>query len=367
MRLAKRLLSTGVNFARVPMTAETRRQRFVGLDLLRFTFALLVAIYHLGIPEVQPILFGNTIFGFVFRNGWYGVELFFLLSGFVISNSLRDRSWLEFLVARLIRLYPAMFICLALTVAIGWARHTGYPYPIPSYVSSLLLAYDYFGVKPASNVLWTLIVEVKFYLIVVLFIFVVNPVRRTAMAIGTSTALWIASGALIGILFPGSLVTNLLRLDGFAPIFALGIVLNLLVTGNLTRLERSCAYGLVIAVAPLAAIDHRGPWQLLILLALAFSVILFSSRTTTKYSSRVRRFAYLLGGLSFPLYLIHLEVGEAIMSVVGKAFGENSYVSLAISIMFLCVISSLINILVEQRIQRVFQRFARRKLPIRSN
>lgn len=80
-----------------------RRERFAALDLLRGIAALAVLAGHS--PQFSP-MFGQS---------YLAVDLFFVLSGFVISHAYEDRLleggyFLQFCVARLIRLYPLYFI-----------------------------------------------------------------------------------------------------------------------------------------------------------------------------------------------------------------------------------------------------------------
>ena len=47
--------------------------------------------------------------------GWVGVEVFFVISGFVIANSASKTSPIEFLISRALRLYPAVWVCSTAT------------------------------------------------------------------------------------------------------------------------------------------------------------------------------------------------------------------------------------------------------------
>src|SRR5712675_1260110 len=50
--------------------------------------------------------------------GWVGVEIFFVISGFVIANSASKSSATEFLVGRALRLYPAVWVCATATLLV---------------------------------------------------------------------------------------------------------------------------------------------------------------------------------------------------------------------------------------------------------
>ncbi|WP_368735457.1 acyltransferase family protein, partial [Klebsiella aerogenes] len=50
--------------------------------------------------------------------GWVGVEIFFVISGFVIANSATKSSPAEFLLGRALRLYPAVWVCATATLLV---------------------------------------------------------------------------------------------------------------------------------------------------------------------------------------------------------------------------------------------------------
>ena len=89
--------------------------RVVELDALRGIAALAVVAFHYTTQYGQQ--YGHTTpLGFGFPPGNYGVNLFFLISGFVIFMTLeRARSAMDFVVSRFSRLYPAYWAAMALT------------------------------------------------------------------------------------------------------------------------------------------------------------------------------------------------------------------------------------------------------------
>jgi len=81
-------------------------------------------------PELMP--FGDNFQNFpIFQYGWLGVQLFFLISGYVITMTLERSSDLKkYLLKRWIRLFPAMAICSAIifiTAAFITERPAGMP------------------------------------------------------------------------------------------------------------------------------------------------------------------------------------------------------------------------------------------------
>jgi peptidoglycan/LPS O-acetylase OafA/YrhL len=104
----------------------TARAYFYGIDLVRFSSALMVACFHVGYSSLKPgsrgapLVDGSISFpeGRVFFWGWVGVEIFFVISGFVIANSANGSTPFRFLRSRMERLYPAVWICATVSAAV---------------------------------------------------------------------------------------------------------------------------------------------------------------------------------------------------------------------------------------------------------
>lgn len=160
-------------------------------DFLRLIFAIFVIITHSyplsGIPE-KDILFqitdGQTSLSYL------GVRGFFIISGFLIFQSLlRSKDLLDYYWKRVLRLFPALFIVLLLTVLLGVFVYNGSAYSyfsnksiityIPNNLSLYSLQYQINGIfdnnpyKSAINgSLWTIPYEFTLYILVSLFFFI---------------------------------------------------------------------------------------------------------------------------------------------------------------------------------------------------
>src|SRR5437868_3423911 len=90
------------------------RQPLLALDLLRFAAAMLVVAFHLLVAHRS----GRG--GPIAENGWVGVQIFFVLSGYVIARSANGSTAGAFAERRLLRLWPAALVCASLSgLAIG--------------------------------------------------------------------------------------------------------------------------------------------------------------------------------------------------------------------------------------------------------
>jgi peptidoglycan/LPS O-acetylase OafA/YrhL len=145
------------------------KKRLVELDLLRAVAIFLVIGRHT--PYLAPSNYPYPVkmfFLYWMKLGWIGVDLFFVLSGFLISGLL-FREYIQhgqiklgrFLIRRAFKLYPAYYAFLLITLI--WQIMVGKPRPLPlySFLSNSLFFQNY---GPAVwNHTWSLAVEEHFY------------------------------------------------------------------------------------------------------------------------------------------------------------------------------------------------------------
>src|SRR5437870_778830 len=158
------------------------RERQAGLDLLRALAIVVVVIYH-------AALFGFKLPGRVDRFGWVGVDLFFVLSGYLIGGQLlaplaRDRqiNLGRFFARRALRIMPAYFVVLAVYFLLPPLRE--YPEMSQPLWKFLLSAQNIalHGGTAFSHA-WSLAVEDQFYLCLPFILLFVNRSHRAAMMI----------------------------------------------------------------------------------------------------------------------------------------------------------------------------------------
>jgi peptidoglycan/LPS O-acetylase OafA/YrhL len=153
------------------LTGRVGVRHIASIDGLRAIAVTAVVLYHLGISWIP--------------GGFLGVDLFFVISGYVITrlilDSINQSSALdlrEFYAARLRRIYPAfifMVVCIIIFIGV-WAPEaikrflSDLPYALTGSINWLLVArhQDYFetiGRPPLLQHTWSLAVELQFYLI----------------------------------------------------------------------------------------------------------------------------------------------------------------------------------------------------------
>ena len=324
----------------MPSTQTTPSIRFHGLDTLRAAAIVIVMLYHLYLQDMVPPILHR-----IARVGWVGVDLFFVLSGFLIASQL-FRPYLtggrpslsDFYTRRAYRILPAFLVVWLLYLILPIWREAPGLYAAWQYVTFtwnlLLLGYPE---NHAFSHVWSLCVEEHFYLLfpVLLIILMRKP------------SAWRTASVLLFILFGGiALRTWLLRtviqpsdeqgltqmkyiyyptysrLDGLAVGVSLAIVRTFKVP-FWTRLSRhSGAMALlgvacVIGALQLCGFDHARASRPLSIV-LTFPILscgfglLVASAVCEKSLLRVRvPGASALAGLAYSLYLTHKSVAHA--------------------------------------------------------
>jgi len=174
---------------------QTTTDRIQYLDGLRGIAILLVILFHAFSRWPKIVPYGFTFKHFpLFEHGWLGVQLFFMISGFVIFMSLeRSRNFQGFIIRRWIRLFPAMFICsliIFFTASIFHERPAGAP-----VLRDLLPGFTF--IEPywwhvilgspqgeLEGAFWSLYVEIKLYLVAGIFYFLIGGQKMIWMLVG---------------------------------------------------------------------------------------------------------------------------------------------------------------------------------------
>jgi peptidoglycan/LPS O-acetylase OafA/YrhL len=174
----------------------TRGVHWPELDGLRSLAIIWVLARHSLRPFISEdhyravVTIGSVDLTAVMLNGWIGVDLFFVLSGFLIGRqALRSRDGIgRFWFKRATRILPAYWVCLAvvaawMTVAASWNGRA------PHFLSHIVMLQDYTGsiFVPAF---WSLGAEEKFYLLTPLVVLLIVGLRATWMRVSLLIVLW---------------------------------------------------------------------------------------------------------------------------------------------------------------------------------
>jgi peptidoglycan/LPS O-acetylase OafA/YrhL len=158
------------------------RERQPGLDLLRALAIVVVAIYHAGIM-------GFPLPGRVDRWGWIGVDLFFVLSGYLIGGQLlapvargQPINLKRFFARRALRIMPAYFAVLAIYFLLpSWREYPEMSQPLWKFLLSIQNVGLHGGT--AFSHAWSLAIEDQFYLALPFILLSTNRWPRAAIAL----------------------------------------------------------------------------------------------------------------------------------------------------------------------------------------
>jgi peptidoglycan/LPS O-acetylase OafA/YrhL len=335
--------------------ADIKRQRYPLLDLVRYIAALLVATLHWSLESggAYSSVYKIPILGNLIRNGAIGVPIFFIISGYVILETAWRKNAFDFIVARFTRLFPGLLICMALVLVVGSKYVAHYATPFKSYVNSIFLTYTLTHTAPLASQLWTLVVEVKFYLAIALLLLILDKRFRSVPLLVAIITCW----QLVMVIAPETL-TKHLSLGTADYLFGLGVSISLFLKSRGNRRNQYSTGILVIYFSYYVLKDYTSDRTLFIFLTLTIVAIGVSSISTfLKLPSRLFE---LLGLASYLIYLLHEQLGIAFINEMRIHVTGNVYLLFLSDIIFLTILSILISTLLEKRLQRLIKRWAAR-------
>jgi peptidoglycan/LPS O-acetylase OafA/YrhL len=363
------------------------KNHFPLLDPLRFGAALGVAVFHqmfwswawvsIGHPGFERYVAADVLYPsaapFTWF-GWVGVEIFFVISGFVIANSASKSSPTEFLLGRALRLFPAVWICATATLLVlvlfGSGRASEFILP---YIHAMLLVPVGVTSRSLDAVYWTLAAETAFYALVfcamrtkkitlrhlafglTIYSAVFNAVALLVLSCTTPANLPSLSPAnlpyLVILMFRVPCAAFLLNHGCF---FALGIWLFISANRKLTALERvavavTCLSGAaeiyffasffltcIPAIAGQSALVPIAVW------AAAVGLIAWSANRNRRSAAtalpEAPAYWRTLGLITYPLYLTHDVIGTEIIRVLVDA-GMDATLAVVVELAMVVLVS----------------------------
>lgn len=263
------------------VTILTTHNKLEGIQALRAIAALCVVSYH-----IDPI-----------HRGGFGVDIFFVLSGFIISyvsrNSISVSDFIKNRITRIIPLYWGLTLCISLFLSTGLVTSSGEDISIASLLKSLLfIPYNNLdGVpRPILGLGWTLNYEMYFYALYAISLSISHKYRD------------IITTALLLLLFKIS------PMDYYRDQIVMHFIIGM-IAANIQRkvsFEIKNFYPIIIIVAAMFALDdgtyeadirvlHYGPPSALLIILGC-------------YVKKTPSFLASIGNWSYSLYLIHIYV-----------------------------------------------------------
>ena len=290
------------------------------IDLLRFFAALLVVFFHYsfrGYAADAMSVMPYPLLAPFSKYGYLGVELFFMISGFVILMTASSGSLRGFVVSRFVRLYPTFWACCTITfaviVAIGGTRYSASP---SQYLINMTMLSDFVGVPAIDGAYWSLFVEMKFYALVAV-ILVIGRIHQAHIFL----ILWLIASVALEILPVGKL-RYLLIVDSSAYFIAGATYYLIWSQGiSLTRVgivALSWSLALFQSINGLPRFEKHYNTNMSsfvvagFITAFFFVMFLIASRRTGFWG---RNRWMLAGALTYPLYLLHQNIGFMVFNV----------------------------------------------------
>lgn len=293
------------------------KPRYFLIQALRAIAATAVLLFHAAETTKDRLPSASLIYDIVDDRFALGVPLFFAISGFVLSHAIQRESAPRFLAARVLRIYPAFFLAVVLTLLVSMVPTGAIPWPPRSWLALTLLPLGPTP-SPLGGIEWTLVYEVSFYLV-----FPLLWLARSRRVAWLFCAGWLAVIVAASVGWPGRFTHEMPRgisilLSAFNLPFIFGIAAYL----AHQRLSLSQSRMLLIpALALLIGLQfvHARETEYLIV-GLAFGLLLAIvgrqclDRDISRNSLVVR-----CGDYSYGLYLLHNTIIVAIASRVVPA------------------------------------------------
>ncbi len=308
--------------------------RYATLDHWRGFAALWVVFFHACALWTQPAQFPLTCLHAFGQTGWFGVHLFFVISGYCIAERAarhveKESSVTSFLIDRALRIFPAYWAALAVAVllAVIATPFNGLPLiakpgasgALPGSVwdalANITLTVPGFAISPYLLVSWTLSCEIAFYTLVAVGLLWVGRGQRPyipvlagyALAIVQSAA-WVNLPGVVLDLWPefmcGLLAWQALHWRSRQPLVSIAAWLGIVLLAIL-----GCKFGSTAGALPASA-------------AFALTLIVLHRHDAPLARSRVISFLGLCGCLSYSLYLIHVPFISPLQNLIHRVYAN---------------------------------------------
>jgi peptidoglycan/LPS O-acetylase OafA/YrhL len=272
------------------------------LDLLRGLAAVAVCYFHFthGNPDflsTTNILYVSGRFGFL------GVDVFFVISGFVIPYAMyrgryQVKDFGRFLAKRVVRIEPPYLVSIVLVLLLNWVstlspyyRGTGFSINFEALALHLGYLNAFFNFPWVNDVYWTLAIEFQYYiLIAMIFPLLIHPQKMYAF--GTLLVFGISSF----VLSDHNFIFN------YSLLFIVGILLFQFHIGYLDK-KHFGSFLLLALILIFVKFDKR---------YLVAALLPYFFITYFEFHGRFTKF---LGNISYSLYLVHIPIGGRLINL----------------------------------------------------
>jgi peptidoglycan/LPS O-acetylase OafA/YrhL len=326
---------------------ESNSKKYVySLDYMRGVAALAVVAYHLTSYGAQkqwmlesplPSLAATTHYGL------FGVHFFFMISGFVILMSAQRATLKQFAVSRAARLYPAFWAGCILTTLTAYLLGSKFPLPtVTSFLANLTIVPEWFGANLIDGAYWSLLVEVHFYLFIAMLI-AFKQMSRIELILYC----WIATSVID--LFIPIWKLNFLFNIRWASLFAAGAI-SWIILDRGSSVTRWGAFSICAILTVLKFGTYTGlslNWADYKADPISIAIILcfyscFALIALEKFKPPSSKIGYYMGALTYPVYVLHQNIGYSTYDALRMKFTNLSPVVVFIIVLLLVFSAALL-------------------------
>ncbi|MCV7455659.1 acyltransferase [Micrococcus luteus] len=312
--------------------------RFRELDGLRGIAALAVVFSHYTgahnshYPQ-DPAAFHDAAWGAA------GVQLFFIISGFVIFMSARGASRpSDFAISRAARLYPPYWISLVFAVVLLLLHPVpGFPFTWGQALVNLTMVQRWVGVDNVVDVYWTLAVEMQFYVIILILLYLTRCRLSDRVVLWGSIAWSVISWGVVFFTAPhvGSdpqrdpmwvKLLNNATVAEYAPLFVLGMALYI---ARQTGRHRGWVAAAAVSAVGSTFVMRGMPLALEVLVVVLLAVtVMLRERTSVLLLPPIQWY----GRISYSLYILHAIPGYILIHALWPYVGRNMAMLVAFAV-----------------------------------
>ncbi len=319
------------------------KNRIIELDIFRGIAAISVVLFHYT-SRFNIAFETDTMKGLEFSFGHYGVQLFFIISGFVIFMTLeRSKNTIDFIKRRFIRLYPTFWISMIITFIVTYsAGVVRFERTFTDLLVNTTMIPNLLGFRAIDGVYWSLQVELLFYLLMII-ILQFKLLKYVFVLMFT----WLFIGVLIHYFDLPYL--NVYLITGYSYLFIAGITFYKIWTNKNSR-NNIKGHGLIL-LCLVYGFSKNIEEGFIVLLCFGLFYLFIYQRL--KFIANLKFFKpfVFLGDISYTLYLIHQFIGMIIIFYLSKQI-DNYFILLIVPIIISILMAWIITHYLEKTIQQ---------------
>ncbi|MCP4745254.1 MAG: acyltransferase [Desulfobacteraceae bacterium] len=315
------------------------------LDILRVVGMLGIVFFHYtfrGYAADDMSVLHFPILGRFFQYGYLGIYLYLMISGYTIALSTQNKNFTNFVSSRIFRLYPSFWIAVCLTaIATMYWGGNRYQVDLKQFIVNLTMLSEFVGIPSVDGAYWFMYVILRFYFLVSLMLFF-NVLKHQDLFAGS----WLILSLL--------LVFFDIRYWGY---FLIPEYSSFLISGILfysTKKDAWSFYRVFLAISSYlfsiyilleGVMEFNSYYSTtlskpIVLIIITFIYLIMFLLSIKQSSIKVPRYYVILGAATYPLYLIHQNIGFMIFN--RYAHYANKYIILMLTFLIMVSMSIVI-------------------------